>query len=235
MTSYLKLFAIVTAFSLLPLGVTSQAADDIRTWTEKARQELSSKQRYPRRAIDANVEGTTVVDIKVNHAGSIVAFSIKESSGSPILDGEVLGLLARVNPFPALPDGIDSTSLTVPLAYRLDRNVKVDAQLKVADTAATMQDWAKNVSRILARNQSYPTSLLESGVEGVVTVELVIASSGDITAQRVLKSSGNEVLDMDALNLFWQITPLPALPEGKDNFKVKIPLNYRISNRKRTR
>lgn len=225
----------VLIFCLLG-GTTPAFADDsIQKWTIRAYNEFTVKQRYPRRAINAGIEGTVLVNIEVNQAGSIIGFSIRQSSGSDILDGEVLSLLARVDPLPELPEGMATKRLTVPLTYRLERDTRASAPIKATSASSNMKDWSRSVSRILERNQSYPSKLLKAGIEGVVVVELEIAASGDITAQRVSKSSGNELMDMEALDLFWRVTPLPALPSGRDTFKVNIPLKYEISGNRRRR
>lgn len=228
MASFQKLI-LTACVPFMVLGtVPTMAADTIETWAEKARKSIAGKQRYPSKAIDDGIEGTVVVSVTVSKSGSITAFNIRESSNQQLLDDQVLGLLARANPLPALPDGHDNEKLIFPLTYKLTKSVKVGAKVDVSGPE-TIKEWGRMVSRKFARKQSYPAHLIDTGVEGVVTVELMVDGAGNITAQRVSKSSGHELLDMEALSLAQQISPLPALPDGREKFKVNIPLNYRIS------
>lgn len=198
-------------------------------WIKEARKEFAAKQRYPREAIEAGIEGTVTVAIRVNGDGSIVGFDIRESSNHSVLDDQVLSLLERVDPLPELPGEVMHHEFVIPLSYRMQQGAEVNAEVNVDSEADAMKKWGKAVMRRVASKQGYPSHLLRDGVEGVTKIKLKIAANGSITGQEVVSSSGHDELDQETLDLVGRINPLPALPDGKDEFTVTIPVKYKVS------
>jgi len=63
--------------------------------------------RYPQEAAQLGIEGVTPVRITFNRKGEIEKVEILESSGSRILDNEVLRTLRMVGPIGGFPRGYD--------------------------------------------------------------------------------------------------------------------------------
>ena len=63
--------------------------------------------RYPSEAANKGIEGITPVKITFNRRGEIVHVQLLETSGSRILDDEVLRTLKEVGPVGAFPKGYD--------------------------------------------------------------------------------------------------------------------------------
>ena len=63
--------------------------------------------RYPAEAANSGIEGITPVKITFNRRGEIVHVQLLETSGSRILDDEVLRTLREVGPVGAFPKGYD--------------------------------------------------------------------------------------------------------------------------------
>ncbi|GLI36848.1 TonB family protein [Geobacter hydrogenophilus] len=63
--------------------------------------------RYPQEAARLGIEGVTPVKITFNRSGAIVKYEILQSSGSRILDDEVLRTLRMVGPVGPFPKGYD--------------------------------------------------------------------------------------------------------------------------------
>jgi len=63
--------------------------------------------RYPQEAALKGIEGITPVRITFNRSGEIVKMELLESSGSRILDDEVLRTLHAIGPVGSLPRGYD--------------------------------------------------------------------------------------------------------------------------------
>jgi periplasmic protein TonB len=61
--------------------------------------------QYPQEALQRGIEGTTPVRITFNRKGEITAVEILESSGSRILDNEVLRTLKQIGPVGSFPKG----------------------------------------------------------------------------------------------------------------------------------
>ncbi|HJV34301.1 TonB family protein, partial [Geomonas sp.] len=61
--------------------------------------------RYPREAAERGIEGTTPVRITFDREGKVVQVELLESSGSRILDNEVVRTLNEIGPIGSLPRG----------------------------------------------------------------------------------------------------------------------------------
>jgi TonB family protein len=81
---------------------------------------LNQNKRYPREAVLAGTEGEVVLYFVVNAQGTVLAFHIDKSSGSDVLDHEVLRLIRSVR-FPPFPPGDNAPrrELTVPIDFKL--------------------------------------------------------------------------------------------------------------------
>jgi periplasmic protein TonB len=64
-------------------------------------------------------QGTTIVGFQLDDAGKITSSSVKETSGSEILDKEAIATVLRAQPYPTAPDGIGgaNSSFTIPLHF----------------------------------------------------------------------------------------------------------------------
>ena len=69
--------------------------------------------RYPAEAAKMGIEGITPVKITFNRHGEIVARELLQSSGSKILDNEVLRTLDQVGPVGALPRNYDKDTFNL--------------------------------------------------------------------------------------------------------------------------
>ncbi len=220
---------IVTFLSGAAAPAVTAQDYDLATWGERVYDAFASKQRYPKRALDAKLEGTVKVEVTVGQNGDIIGFKINQSSGHNVLDGSVLHILNRINPLPPLPEGLSSFNFKIPLRFNMDdQQTQLGADVQVAEATPDWKGWQKDVSRILARNQGYPTQLIEEGIEGTVRVRVQIGMDGTILAQQIVESSGNPILDDEAVDLMRRIS-FPKLPEAKESVSLTIPLSYRIN------
>lgn len=228
-----KAFLLGAALSLTGFSAPSHANDEaLQTWGMKVYDAFAAKQRYPRRAVDENLEGTVKIQVTVAKTGAIIGFAINRSSGHEVLDAEVLSLLGRLNPLPPLPEGKETYVFKIPLRFQMDEmETRMDASVTVDAASTNWTDWQRAVQRILARNQGYPTQLIEEGIEGQVKVQVNVAADGTITAQNIVESSGSDILDDEALDLMRRIS-FPALPEAQPSIMITIPLNYRLDGRR---
>jgi periplasmic protein TonB len=65
---------------------------------------------------------------------------------------------------------------------------------------------------VAARFKRYPRSAIDNNWEGVVVVRMTIGTDGRIAALGIKASSGHEVLDRQALEMFRVATPFVQLP-----------------------
>lgn len=81
---------------------------------------IMSEKRYPEKARKRGVEGQGLLDIKVGKEGNILSLSLIESSGSEILDEEILSLVYRCAPFPKLPSELSHFSARLPIQFKIN-------------------------------------------------------------------------------------------------------------------
>jgi TonB family protein len=96
-----------------------------------------------------------------------------------------------------------------------------------AQTEAAASDW------IAAPRPKFPQSALKNGFEGSVTLRLEIRKDGNVTAAKILKSSGRPDLDVAAQRavLKWRLDPRAIKPKdltiGRDeiiDFRQEAPI-----------
>jgi TonB family protein len=82
---------------------------------------LEANKRYPRRALEKGHQGVVVLWFVIDRYGQVINFRIEKSSGSSILDGEVVRLIKKVNQFPMMPDDVarDFLEITMPVRFVL--------------------------------------------------------------------------------------------------------------------
>ena len=82
---------------------------------------LNRHKRYPLRARQRRQEGTALLRFTVDRNGTVIDYSLQESSGSALLDRAVLALIKRAQPLPAIPDliGRNSFEVVVPIQFEL--------------------------------------------------------------------------------------------------------------------
>ncbi len=77
----------------------------------------------------------------------------------------------------------------------------------------------------IAQKEVYPEQAEELNLTGYVTLQFILAASGDISHAEITKSSGFALLDQAALYALQQITPFePAEKyiEKPENFTITI-------------
>lgn len=82
------------------------------TYQEVAEAILAANKRYPRQALISGTEGSVVLSYIVNNQGTVLAYTIEQSSGHPVLDDEVKRLISNVR-FPPFPPGDTDTRKTL--------------------------------------------------------------------------------------------------------------------------
>jgi periplasmic protein TonB len=126
-------------------------------------------------------------------------------AAAPAASLPALGSLSRLEPLPApaAPPGPDPGALD---RYRLQ------------------------LVTVAARFKRYPRSAIDNNWEGVVVVRMTIGRDGGIAALGVAKSSGHEVLDRQALEMFRTAKPFVQLPPelGGREFELELRAIYSL-------
>jgi len=95
--------------------------------------------------------------------------------------------------------------------------------------AMDMNSWKKTVVKKLAKKQKYPRSALVNEIEGHAVVRLTVTADGTITSHEIIEGTGADVLDREISRLVKRLNPLPALPEGTEETKLRLPLDWRLN------
>ncbi|MBC7943825.1 MAG: energy transducer TonB, partial [Burkholderiales bacterium] len=93
-----------------------------------------------------------------------------------------------------------------------------------------LDGYAQILSGAIGKFQKYPRVAQMRGWEGTVEVLLKIAAGGAVRDISLVKSSGFDVLDEQALAMVKQATPLPKPPANLSarDFSVKVPIVFRL-------
>lgn len=98
-------------------------------------------------------------------------------------------------------------------------------------TSANAQDisgWQKEVSKKIAKKQSYPRAALRKELEGRAKVEINIDREGNIVAHSLQTSTGHDLLDREVEKMMKRASPLPAPPADATDSQLTmvVPLAW---------
>lgn len=104
-----------------------------------------------------------------------------------------------------------------------------------ADAARLVDNYGQRLSELFSRRQQYPRLAALRGWEGEVRVRLSVARQGSLTAVKLERSSGYEVLDRHALAMIEEIGRLPPPPaelaqsaQFSGDVQVVVPIHYKL-------
>jgi periplasmic protein TonB len=102
-------------------GTILEAREIPPSWQKSLMAHLGRHKRYPQEARQRRIQGETTIEFTVDRSGKVTASRIAHSSGSPILDQEVLAMLARAQPLPVLPaqNKAAAVQVVLPIKYKL--------------------------------------------------------------------------------------------------------------------
>lgn len=96
-----------------------------------------------------------------------------------------------------------------------------------------LQSYVLDVQDEIAKNISYPPSLMQSGWEGMVVLNLKISQAGDVKSVKVSKSSGHKIFDTEAVKLIKGLSFLPFPPDTEiRELNIDVPIVYREKNKR---
>ena len=91
--------------------------------------------------------------------------------------------------------------------------------------------WQARVVAQIVRGQHYPPAALDAAVQGTAHVRFRVDAGGRVTAARIVHSSGNALLDAEAVQSVLRARPLPAMPDGMAGpVELVLPVTFRIAD-----
>jgi protein TonB len=128
-------------------------------------------------------------------------------------------------PVPALPAG-------PPIVARADPAPAPASPTPAAVDVGSLAQYRLQLISIARKYKRYPRVAMDNNWEGGVVVRMVIGASGMISALSIKTSSGHEVLDQQALEMFKKATPLVQIPpalRGKE-FAIELRAIYSLKD-----
>lgn len=94
---------------------------------------------------------------------------------------------------------------------------------------AQVSNYPGKVVSKLRRSLRYPSAAKRQRLKGEVHVRFTIARNGSVSAIRVARSSGSEILDQAAIETVRRAAPFPKIPDGagRSSWGFTVPLAFR--------
>lgn len=172
---------------------------------------LYSKSKKPAIELDPEILGRFTLDSTAKEDFSLVydPASLKDLEKDPkegIQGKKLVGLLR--------PYGM--TSYTEGTGRLGSLNTRDTFPLPIGQTTVDMQikdltSWADKILEKIEQSWSFD-QIASQGKKGTVGISVTITKSGEITSVDIIKSSGDEMLDLSAINAVKRSVPLPGLP-----------------------
>jgi periplasmic protein TonB len=83
------------------------------------------------------------------------------------------------------------------------------------------------IASIISRNTRYPRFAEELGISGTVVLEFVVSKEGVVNDVAIVKSSGYDILDKDAIKTVKISSPFPS---SRVTAKIMFPMEYRLTS-----
>jgi len=89
-------------------------------------------------------------------------------------------------------------------------------------------DYFQELSRWLEKHKRYPRRSKLRNEQGVVQLRLVVTQSGDVSAFKIVESSGYQRLDKEVADMIDRAKPLPAIPDAlqQTSISVLLPVGF---------
>ncbi len=215
---------------------------------------LSANTHYPDEARKNNIQGKSHVQFIVETNGSISDVKIVKSAGDESLDKEAVRVVASM---PKWQPGTQSgknvrVQYTLPINFRIQKpqakpaatespiKVQVSSIPKDAKKSDIVFEVCENLPQFpggttalmkyLSANTHYPEEALKNNIQGKSHVQFIVETDGSISNMKITKSSGNELLDKEAVRVVasmpkWQ----PGTQSGKKvRVKYTLPVMFRL-------
>ena len=99
-----------------------------------------------------------------------------------------------------------------------------------ADMSAARDSYGNTLWEAIGKYKQYPKIAQMRGWQGDVIVELQLDGNGKLKSKKILKGSGYDILDKQALDMVEKAAPFPVPPEAfrGSNFTIKVPIPFKL-------
>jgi|GEM_PF-324364 len=190
---------------------------------------------YPEKAKQAGIEGTVIIEVKVNKNGKVFGLSAVRSSGNKELDDAAMEAIIKTKFKPAYRNKqpVD-VNISIPVRFSLSKEKKSDHLDQVNSELIPYDSAPEPIGGLSAvyKNLVYPEVIHKAGIEGLTIVQVKVEENGDLSAVSVNRSSGNDELDAAALAAVKNSRFKPALQNDKPvSVYISIPIQFRLKEK----
>lgn len=121
------------------------------------------------------------------------------------------------------------TAITVRTAAASAVSIPLESSGEPSD--ASREDFISVLATHLAHHKQYPVEARRRRITGIVTVHFRFGTDGMLQDCQVIESSGNRLLDAEALAMLRRAQPLPPIPPeiGTDSMSVNLPVEFSLT------
>jgi protein TonB len=116
------------------------------------------------------------------------------------------------------------------LAANLRNLTSTERYISLGTTNPRYAPYTKAVKQFIYAKWEYPELALQYGIQGKGTVEIVIASTGQVEMLSLRRSSGSNLLDEELIRAIRAAMPFPPLPRAWNLQRVWIIANFEYYN-----
>ena len=104
--------------------------------------------------------------------------------------------------------------------------------LDTVDLAQLRSQYGKTAHHWLNKHKRYPRRAAYRGDEGTVLVKFIVNRRGEVLSYELERSSGNTLLDKEALAMIQRAQPLPVFPDElakvRDTITVLVTIPFQL-------
>lgn len=144
---------------------------------------------------------------------------------------------ATVEPPPAQPTEVIAVAPkpnAAPPAQTVPAPVPVKQETPPVPNQADIEDarskYGNSLWGAISKQKKYPKIAAMRNWQGEAIVELELDGNGKLKSKKIIKSSGHDVLDNQALEMVEKALPFPAPPETLrgSNFTITVPVPFKL-------
>jgi TonB family protein len=193
---------------------------------------LQENIKYPAAARKANISGKVFVQLTVNTDGTVEDVNTINSLGYGI-DEEAMRVIQLAKWTPGKQSGKALRNrIIVPINFQLPKSTEI---FTAVEQNAEYPGGMKAFGQYLQENLKYPESAQKANHTGKVYIQFIVNTDGSADDFSVLKSTGDNDLDNEALRVLKLAKWIPGKQSGRIvRSRFTVPINFELAEEKIT-
>lgn len=172
-------------------------------------QALMNELKYPENLAEKDIKGRVVVKFTVTKEGTIDNIDIVRSAGNDALDAEAVRALKAALTEKWTPGTVGGEPVdcyyTLPVMFSTKKEAAGETAPKKSEPYRSVEKMPqypggeRAMLQALMDEVKYPEHLINEGIGGYTIVHFTVTKNGTIENIKIVKSSGNEELDAEAV------------------------------------